>query len=667
MSGELSYEEVMGSGAPRAPRGIRNNNPGNIEDGGFARSQRGYKGGDGRFAVFDTPESGRGAHTALLGSYGRQGVNTVAGVVSKWAPPSENDTAAYIRFVSGRMGVDPNAPLDMSDPKVLAALADAQAAHENGGAAPMREMSYEDVVGKGSPSPTARPRSPQLPNLRPDDALGFQVGVMRPINRLGVRMEDAARAGLPAIQGPRPVNDRPIFPGLSARYRQDGTRGAHEAERRFEAGVATAAADGRRPGKLGVFAGNTALTAGIPAGPVLSGGLSGALLSEADTPLGVMRDAALSAGLGKLADFAIPALGKLASRALSGKATPDAIMAMARSKAAQDAVAAGKKLGKSEIEVEAARLAKAALYDAVDNSGFRFQAADVSRLVRDFQTEMGKTALSKEASDNAQNIVTYAKSLKNPSLSQMEKLRGDIYEALNKKGGDNSVIGSAFRSRIDGLIDGVDNGLVRQARAYNARFKKADYVYRASESADLAAERTYGGDYGRKLKDRIAPLVDPLKTQRNFRGATTDEAAALNKLARGTKAQKVATEIGAMTDPRRMGGKLLAGALGGMTGTAGVLTGGASLPLTLALQAGQVGTGLAATGTASRIARKNLDELIALITSGGSRRALAPQPTVAANRAMAAIGAVRKPVAVAAAPALAAASRERKERNAKRL
>src|ERR1700745_3350557 len=40
--------DAGGGGGAGAPRGVRNNNPGNIEDGEFAKSQPGYMGSDGR-------------------------------------------------------------------------------------------------------------------------------------------------------------------------------------------------------------------------------------------------------------------------------------------------------------------------------------------------------------------------------------------------------------------------------------------------------------------------------------------------------------------------------------------------------------------------------------------------------------------------------------------
>lgn len=121
-------------GQSGAPRSLRNNNPGNIEDGEFARSLPGYKGTDGRFAVFETPEAGKAAQVALLGSYGSRGFNTVAKIINRWAPPADNNpTDAYVQFVSAKLGVDPNAPLDLSNPQVAEAVASAIAQFEGGG------------------------------------------------------------------------------------------------------------------------------------------------------------------------------------------------------------------------------------------------------------------------------------------------------------------------------------------------------------------------------------------------------------------------------------------------------------------------------------------------------------------------------------------------------
>lgn len=128
-------DPVAGINAAIAPRGIRNQNPLNIEDGPFAKSQPGYAGSDGRFAKFQTPEHGVAAASALLDSYDKNhGLNTVSGIVGRWAPQGDgNNVSAYASDVAGRLGIDPNAPVPPAmRPQLIAAMAQ----HENGQAAP---------------------------------------------------------------------------------------------------------------------------------------------------------------------------------------------------------------------------------------------------------------------------------------------------------------------------------------------------------------------------------------------------------------------------------------------------------------------------------------------------------------------------------------------------
>lgn len=108
-------------------RADRNNNPGNIEDGRFARSIPGYVGSDGRFARFATPEAGWTAMEHLVGGKVRRGKNTLSSLISSWAPPSENNTGAYIAAVSRATGIPSNAAIN---PSQISSIAKAMAAHE---------------------------------------------------------------------------------------------------------------------------------------------------------------------------------------------------------------------------------------------------------------------------------------------------------------------------------------------------------------------------------------------------------------------------------------------------------------------------------------------------------------------------------------------------------
>ena len=123
--------------APTLPRGVRNNNPGNLRHGddwlGLSAVQT-----DKAFCQFDSPLYGLRALMRLLLNYRRktdpQGrrIVTIRQAISRWAPPSENDTAAYVNTVARRLGVDPDAPLDWGYAETLTGMARAIVTHENG-------------------------------------------------------------------------------------------------------------------------------------------------------------------------------------------------------------------------------------------------------------------------------------------------------------------------------------------------------------------------------------------------------------------------------------------------------------------------------------------------------------------------------------------------------
>ncbi len=105
-------------------RNWRNNNPGNIEFGPFARSM-GAIGTDGRFAVFPTYEMGRKAKQTLLwGSKGYRG-KTIAGAIARYAPTFENDTGAYTRAITRALGVSADTPMSALTPAQREVMMDA--------------------------------------------------------------------------------------------------------------------------------------------------------------------------------------------------------------------------------------------------------------------------------------------------------------------------------------------------------------------------------------------------------------------------------------------------------------------------------------------------------------------------------------------------------------
>lgn len=122
----------------RVPRGIRNNNPGNIEKGerwqGLAEDQS----QDSRFAVFTDAVYGIRAMARVLNVYGTRdgldglggpGIDTITEIINRWAPDVENNTQAYIDAVANATGLDPETALQDEDyPALIAAMIQ----HENG-------------------------------------------------------------------------------------------------------------------------------------------------------------------------------------------------------------------------------------------------------------------------------------------------------------------------------------------------------------------------------------------------------------------------------------------------------------------------------------------------------------------------------------------------------
>lgn len=155
--------------AAGSPRGLRNNNPLNITGQGW----EGQTGADGKFAQFASIDQGIRAADKNLQAYGtRHGINTLAGVINRWAPASDNnDTGSYIQTVARDTGIDPNAPIDLGDPKVRSVILHSMAKVETGRPNPFgttnAAMRAAPAAGNaGVPAAAQTPAAPQLPGMR---------------------------------------------------------------------------------------------------------------------------------------------------------------------------------------------------------------------------------------------------------------------------------------------------------------------------------------------------------------------------------------------------------------------------------------------------------------------------------------------------------------------
>jgi len=115
------------------PRGIRNNNPGNIRDSndkwqGLARIDN-----DDQFSVFEDATWGIRALASILITYqDRHKLRTIRTIIGRWAPPVENDTGAYVNAVALACGVAADQYIDLHKYEVLCPLVEAIIRHENG-------------------------------------------------------------------------------------------------------------------------------------------------------------------------------------------------------------------------------------------------------------------------------------------------------------------------------------------------------------------------------------------------------------------------------------------------------------------------------------------------------------------------------------------------------
>lgn len=114
------------------PRGIRNNNPGNLVKSDIPWDGK-VAGTDSRFESFATPEQGIAALARNLITYSnRHGLRTVESIINRWAPPKENQTGAYAAAVAKDLGVKPGDEIDLGNETTLLRLTQAIIRHENG-------------------------------------------------------------------------------------------------------------------------------------------------------------------------------------------------------------------------------------------------------------------------------------------------------------------------------------------------------------------------------------------------------------------------------------------------------------------------------------------------------------------------------------------------------
>lgn len=116
------------------PRGLRNNNPGNLRRSSIAWQGKvpHAQSSDRDFEQFTTMQAGvRAMATDIVNDIVRDRKNTLRLLITEYAPPNENDTTGYINQVAKRVGISPDAPIDLTN-DLLKKIIQAKIIVENG-------------------------------------------------------------------------------------------------------------------------------------------------------------------------------------------------------------------------------------------------------------------------------------------------------------------------------------------------------------------------------------------------------------------------------------------------------------------------------------------------------------------------------------------------------
>jgi hypothetical protein len=123
----------MTLGMIETPRGVRNNNPGNIRLSKVRWVGEADDQPDPDFVTFSAPEFGIRAICKILLSYQADDrCKTIRQLISRWAPANENDTDAYVDAVSRACGLGPDELACVRQASVMTPLVTAIIRHETG-------------------------------------------------------------------------------------------------------------------------------------------------------------------------------------------------------------------------------------------------------------------------------------------------------------------------------------------------------------------------------------------------------------------------------------------------------------------------------------------------------------------------------------------------------
>ncbi len=122
-------------------RGLRNLNPGNIRLGSFLYKGERARSSDSAFRQFEAIEWGYRAMFVLLHTYAvKHRCRSLRDFITRYAPPVENNTEAYLRRVAAATHLQPEEPISTTDGATMTAVVAAMSEVENGAEAVMNDV-----------------------------------------------------------------------------------------------------------------------------------------------------------------------------------------------------------------------------------------------------------------------------------------------------------------------------------------------------------------------------------------------------------------------------------------------------------------------------------------------------------------------------------------------
>jgi hypothetical protein len=346
---------------------------------------------------------------------------------------------------------------------------------------PAKQPWDDDPMDGGNapaPVPVSFGALPSAPK-KTSQALGFYQGMMKPLDNLATALDTASKAlGL----------------DVDALSHALGLPTTEQAVKAHADYVASQQAQGVEPGGVGRFAGEVAgtlPTLAVSSNPIAAGAMSGALLTDAKTPGGVLTDAAIGGVAGKVGDLAVKGI----SRVIAPKTGQAAKALLAEGVELTPGQIAGGAIKRAEDAATSIPLVGDMIKSAQRRSLESFNKAAVNRVLKPLGTALpDNVPLGNDAVAYAGQQLDDAYKTVLPKLTV--SLDGKFQFDMNKLKTLSQNLPPESAKQVGNAIDAVLSGFSPAGKMSGEAMKAIDSelgrVTRAYKSSSVGSERLMG-------------------------------------------------------------------------------------------------------------------------------------------------------------------------------